>query len=186
MRFKDPQDDDLAPAPNSTVLGRVRQHVWLVMVAAGALVAGTPLTRLLDSFHGVVLERKEQQMYVAFADRLPRWVSAIDVAPGAIVDKERGQWQTLAVEAKSYDFKLKQLYERYASSYDAVIVRITDPLAPGLASTAVAKTDTGVQLHLPLWSDQLAGAAVGRHLRKLPGSWDPVLLDEVAAPSPPP
>lgn len=182
---RDPADllsDDEKPFPRlQGVFLRLQRNLWLFVLVGAAFVVGKPVTRLLESYRGVILDIKDGEMYVAFADRVPRWVPQADdpnAQPGAVVAKEMGAWAAQSVEARGRDLPLVQLYGRYTIAYDAVIVRIDPPLAPGLPATATIDTDAGKRLRIPLGAEGLATAAAGRRLRKLPSSWDPILLDD--------
>lgn len=181
----DPADlsnDDDKPLPRlQGVFLRLQRNLWLFGLVGASFIAGKPVTRLLESYRGVILEAKDGEMYLAFADRVPRWVPQANdpnAQPGAVIAKEIGTWAAAPVEARGRDLPLVQMYGRYAATYDAVIVRIDPPLSPGLAATAVIDTDAGKRLRIPLGAEGLATAAAGRRLRKLPSSWDPILLDD--------
>jgi hypothetical protein len=150
-----------------------------------AFVLGVPVTRLLEAYRGVVLEQRDGQMYLAFEDKPPRWVDTVEVAPGSIVEKERGRWIIEPVEARGRDIKLMQLYQRYTNAYEGTIVRIDPPVSPGQAATAVTELPGGNRVRVPLWAESLAGAAVGSKLKKLAGSWDPVLVETPLGTPPP-
>ena len=178
-----PADLDDPPAPRGqAVLLRLQRNMWLFILLGASFIVGKPVTRLLESYRGVVLDVQNAEMYVAFADRAPRWVPQADdpnVQPGVMIDKQRGAWNVQGVEPKGRDLPLLQLFSRYTSTYNAVIVRIDAPLSPGMSATATIEIDGGKRLRIPLGAENLATAAAGRHLRKLAGSWDPILLDEL-------
>lgn len=170
-----PTDDNELPSIRPP--GRLARSAWLGLAALVALVVGTPVTRWLQAYRGVVLERRGEQMFLAFEDRPPRWLEAIDVPAGTLIYKEVGDWRPHPETPRGGDLKLMQMYKRFTSAYDGVITRIEAPLAPAQASTAVVVLDTGGKVRVPLWSEDLAAAAVGRRVRKLPGNWDPLLVD---------
>jgi hypothetical protein len=164
-----------------------RRNWGLGLVVIAGFVLGTPVTRLLDTYRGIVLNLDGDKMFLAFENKPPKLYDAMDGAnPGTIVTKERGHWSAEVSEALGRDIKLIQMQKRYVSEYDATILRIDKPLSVQQASVAVAKTSDGNVLRVPLYAAELASAAVGRHLKKFANSWDPVLIDDavpaIAAP----
>lgn len=156
-----------------------RRNWGLGLVVLAGFVIGAPVSRLLETYRGVVLERQDERMFLGFEAKPPKWYDAIEgAAPGTIIVKDRGDWSVQVSEAMGRDIKLMQMQKRYTSEYDATIVRIDPPLSANQGSVAVAEVSDGTRIRVPLYADDLAGAAVGRHLRKFANSWDPVLIDE--------
>jgi len=185
-------EPEFEPADHPDSRGNVHEHMlrsgrrtpwsrsWgLGVVVLAGFVIGAPISRLLDTYRCVVLSRDGDKMFVAFEAMPPKYIDAIDAAqPGLIVTKERGAWNAEVSEPLGRDIKLMQMQKRYVSAYDATIVRIDKPLSAQQASVAVAELADGTRLRVSLYADDLAAAAVGRHLKKLPNSWDPILIDE--------
>lgn len=163
---------------------RRRRHLSLAALAVFGYVAGIPLTRLLDSYRGVVLEQDGNKVHVAYLDRMPRWRAIGAVPPGAIVSKGRGAWQAKAVEPLGRDIPLKALYDRFYASYEAHIVSIEKPDFLGAAANAVAERADGSHVRLILGAPHLTSATVGTWLRKTAKSWDPDIIDAQGAGSP--
>jgi hypothetical protein len=186
-RKQRPVSDDPAPnlddddEPLRAHPGFLRRNLGLGAGVVAAFVLGIPASRILEAYRGVVLEKREGQMYVAFEDKPPRWVDGVEVAEGSVVEKERGHWFTEPAEARGRDIKLMQMYQRYTTAYEATIVRIDPPVSPGQAATAVAELPAGNRVRVPLWAEGLAGATVGSKLKKIAGTWDPVLMEDPVA-----
>lgn len=161
------------------VPGPLRRNAGLLAVVLAAVVLGPAISRVLSTYRGIVLEVRDDQMLVAQANVAPKWVDAIGAQAGRVVHKAIGAWDPTTVESEPRDFKLTQLYERYVRIYEGLIVAINPPNSPSGASTAVIELDGGGRTHVSLWADHLAGAAVGRRVKKAINSWDPVLLDDV-------
>jgi hypothetical protein len=195
-RKQRPVSDDPAPSlddddePLRAQPGFLRRNLGLGAGVIAAFVLGMPASRLLEAYHGIVLEKRDGQMYLAFEDKPPRWVDEVGVPEGSVVEKERGHWFADPAEARGRDIKLMQMYQRYTTAYEATVVRIDPPVSPGQAATAVAELPAGNRVRVPLWAEGLAGATVGSKLKKIAGTWDPVLVEEplgqpvTAVPSP--
>lgn len=166
------------------ITARRKRHLALAALAIFGYVVGIPLTRLLDTYRGVVLETTDDKAHVAYLDRMPRWRNLTAVPPGSIVAKARGQWQARRVEPLGKDIPLVALYDRYYASYDARIVRIEKPDFLGAAAVAVAETADGSHVRLILAAPHLVAAKAGTQLHKVPKSWDPSVIDDAAQPHP--
>ncbi|MBI3179323.1 MAG: hypothetical protein HYZ27_06650 [Deltaproteobacteria bacterium] len=152
-------------------------------IAVGVMLLVSPmLTRVMASYRGVVLEIKDDEMWLGFAGRAPRWVDRIEAQPGAIVEKAPGRWSPQVVEATATDQELLLLQLRYADHYTGVIVEIRLPLNPQGASVALVRTDDGRRIEHALWAEHLATAGVHRRVEKRPHSWDFVLLPDAPPP----
>lgn len=166
--------DDL---DNFRVAGPLRRNAGLLLVIAAAAVLGPLLSRYLTAYRAIVLEVDSERMLVAEETRPPQWIDGVTAAPGDIVEKAVGSWGPEKVSSRGQDHKLQKMYERYAQTYTGVITAINPPVAPGAASTAVVQLDSGGRIHVPLWAEHLAAAAVGVRVQKNLNSWDPVLVE---------
>lgn len=189
-RTDSPDEAAAAAAPNEAerdigrefrLVGRLRRHVPVLTIVLVALVMGPFISRYIDSYRAVVLEVREGEMFIMETRRpdelrAPRWVDAIQVEPGTVVEKKVGAWTPVPVPALAKDANAIQVYERWMSSYEGPIVEIRPPVTPGKAYVAVVRTPEGKQIDVALWADHLAEVAVGKILRKEPRSWDPFLV----------
>ncbi|MEL6547856.1 MAG: hypothetical protein AAFQ82_24735 [Myxococcota bacterium] len=166
------------------VQGPIRRNLPLILAVLMVLAVGPAVSRLITHYRAVVLEVKDGQMLMIEGRTPPpppRWISAVPVEPGAIVEKQVGQWSPAAASAGPDDRTLLSYHERWARSYQGVITKIRPPLSPDGPSVAVLQLTDGTTLEVSLWSQDLASAAVGKGLEKRPGSWGPELM--VTAPS---
>jgi hypothetical protein len=168
------------------ISARRKRHILLAALAVVGYMAGLPMSRLLDSYRGVVLSCTGQQAYVAYLDRMPRLRRLPGATPGGIVAKARGAWRARPVEALGKDIALVQLYERYHGAYDAQVVRVEPPAYLGAAAVAIAETDRGDHLRVLLGAPHLTQVAVGDRLHKDPQTWDPVVPGQEGTSPPPP
>lgn len=168
-------EDDL---DRSFVAGPIKRNRWLILAVVAVLAASPALSHLLESYRGIILERRDGEMFVGHVEQPPDWKDAIEAPAGTVIRKDAGDWspRPVAKEAAT-DTELRNLYTRYSRRYVGTIVAIEPPNRPGGASIAVVRTDAGERLRVPLWSDNLAPARVGSRVKKEPGKWDPYLTD---------
>lgn len=157
----------------------LRRNLPLIVAVLLVLVAAPALSRVLSSYRAVVLEIRDGRMLLIEGDTPPpppRWVEAIDVSPGAIVEKRSATWSPEPVERAPVDHQLLGFYERWSREYEGVIREIREPNAPGAPSVAVVTLTDGSTIDVALWSQDLATAAAGKGLRKRAGTWEPELM----------
>jgi len=170
-------DDDLK------LPGPLRRNWKLLLALLAALVVGPLVSRLIDGYRAVILERTDTRAYLFWESRPPRWVNDIAGAPGTIVVKVAGEWAPKPAPATPTDEALATAYHRYQQAYRGRVTEIRPPAYPKGPSVAVIMLDDGTSLELPIWSQALAAIAVGSRVRKEAGSWDPILVeDDGAAP----
>jgi hypothetical protein len=153
-----------------------RRYLPIVILAVVALLVGSLLNRVVASYRGVVLEVRDEQMLLAYANKAPEWVESMDVAPGRILEKQGGAWSPAPVAPDIGDRMLLQLYERYSRVYTGTV---TELLPPGPAgSAAVVETDRGERVVIKLFAEHLIDAAVGDRVEKQANTWDPVITEK--------
>ena len=170
---KEEHDDEPLKIP-----GPIRRNSGLFLAIGAAVILGPGITRVLETYRGVVLEVRDDQMLVAFPRLPPDWMPAIEAQPGDVVEKERGSWNPDVTEQELRDRQVLKLYERYSKTYRGTVIRINPPRPPATAHTAVVKLENGEQMYLELNTPELAGAQVGRTIEKQTNSWVPILTDD--------
>ncbi len=162
------------------VRGPLRRNLPLIVAVIVVLLAAPAVSRLLSSYRAVVLEIRDGQMLLIEGKTPPpppRWVREISVEPGAIVEKSAGAWEPMPVEGEPLDQALLTYYRRWTNEYEGVIKEIRPPEVPGAPNVAIVTLTDGSTIDVSLWSQDLAGAAVGKGLRKRSGSWEPDLME---------
>jgi hypothetical protein len=154
-----------------------------------AVVAGFVLL-LISSFvfghwHGawraVVLDVRQDQMFLGYARKPPEWVDGKITEPGNIVMKEPWTWSSEATTVNIDDDKLVELYQRYTKTYTGTLVEIRQPSRPGAFPMGVIRTDDGAREYVTLVDTVLMGGEINRRVEKTTGTWDPQLLPKEAA-----
>lgn len=173
-----PPASDPGPEEPLKLQGPLRRNAPMLLGVVVVLAVGPSLSRLLDTYRGVVLGHEEGRTVIAFQERPPRDISALDAQPGDIVQKERFAWTPVVVPRQAEDRPLYELHQRYNSSYEGIILRIDPPRVPSGPHSAIVQLQSGEKLSVPLHGTHLSSAQVGHRLRKLPGSWEPVLVPE--------
>ncbi len=158
--------------------GPFRRNAGLFGALALMFLISPLISRSLADYRAVVLAVDQDRILVAEVTRPARWVSQGTAKPGDIIVKNVGTWTVKTVPPTGGDRELKSLFNRYTQTYEGTITEIRAPLAPGSAQVAVVKLDgNGQEIHVPLWSEKLAGAAPGKRILKQSGSWDPILIE---------
>lgn len=174
--------DDLPPI-RSRGSERLRRMAPILAVMVAALAMGPFISRFIDSYRAVVMDLKDGEMMIQQPMRPARWISAIDVQPRTMIEKNAFSWNPHPVEPSPKDAPLLELAERWQSSYEGVIVEMRPPNAPGRGAVAVVQTPDGNRFEISMFAEHLATASVGRVLHKERSSWDPVMLPARSGPS---
>jgi hypothetical protein len=151
--------------------GPLRRNRWLLAVI-GVLLIGIPLTRILDTYRGIILEVRGGEMLVAFERTSPEWLAAIEAAPGTVVEKRTGAWQPVPVRQAPEDEPLLVFWRRYSDAYEGRIIQISPPQNDGDPQPVVIQTTDGRKVE---WTDMQADTKVGQRVVKKAGTWDPVV-----------
>ena len=160
--------------------GPLRRNGFLLVVAALGFVVGPYLGEFLLEYRAIVLDVRADEMFVGFGPRKPpRWQTPILGQAGDVLVKNIGTWSVVVQAPTPPDAALVQLFERYQSSYSGRVTAIEAPLHQGAPSVAIIQLSSGAPLRLPVWDEELASMiGVGRHVEKVPGSWDPKVVPE--------
>jgi len=156
--------------------GPLRRNAWLLAGLAITLVVGPFASRLLKTYRGIVIDKKEGEILVAFDEIPPEWFDDLGVDMGQVIEKQRGQWHPGPAPRGPQDAKLVALHDRFRRAYTGTIQAIYPPKAPGEAYTATVALDDGESLAIVLAAHHFLNAKVGSRVEKIPGSWDPVLV----------
>jgi hypothetical protein len=177
--MKDAADDlDIKPLP-----GPIRRNLPLFVVVALAFIIGPIFNNLLDQYRMIVLDQRDDTMFVARGSQQPpEWIEAVEAKPGSILAKGLGQWAPSVVEPTADDAYILELYERYISSWVGRVKHIERRSNPQSAEVAVVELADGEEKRFPIWADHLAALSKGSMLRKVAGEWDPVIVDENESP----
>jgi hypothetical protein len=198
-RDTDPDSVDAGPTRNISdaaapvddfgqgrVAGALRKNAPLLVAVALAFAFGPAISRLLDTYRGVVLQVKDDETLIGLADKPPRGVAPLSAKEGEIVLKDRGSWSARVVPSTTADRPLLALHARFNRQYTGTVIQVDAPRTPTGAATALLFLDDGTKLTISLWGDHLAAIAAGSRVRKEPGSWEPILVDEALDPAPAP
>jgi hypothetical protein len=163
--------------------GPLRRNAFLLVVAALGFVVGHYLGELLLDYRAIVLDVRADEMFVGFGPRKPpRWQSPPLGQAGDILVKKTGTMEVVAEKPTPQDAEMVLLFERYQSSYSGRVTAIEAPLHQGGPSVAIIQLTDGAPLRLPVWDEELASMiGVGRHVQKVPGSWDPKVVPAPAS-----
>ena len=82
----------------------------LLWGVAFVVAIGPALTQFLSAYRGVVLELRDDEVFVARTDRPPLWMSLEGLASGQVFAKERLTWSPAAAEPTPDDKKLLDLH----------------------------------------------------------------------------
>ncbi len=182
-------DDDIK------LQGPMRRNAPLFVGVIIVLIVGPTLSRMLETYRGIALEVRDDQMMIGLEGKPPKWIDVdVDIGVdtgvaelGSIIQKERFAWLPAVVPSEPTDHQLLRMHKRYSRAYTGVVIRISPPRTPTGASIALVQLDDGTKLNVPLWGDHLAAAQVGIRVKKEPGTWEPVLDgDTVVDIAPPP
>lgn len=168
------------------IQGPFRRNAPLFAGVMIVLVVGPAISRMLESYRGILLEVGSEEMMIGLDGRPPKWISIIDAELGAIIQKDHFAWLPEVVPSEAADHQLLRMHRRYSRTYAGVIIRINPPMTPTGASTALVQLEDGTKINVPLWGDHLATAQVGSRVKKEPGSWEPVLEDDTIVDIAPP
>lgn len=163
--------------PTPKFHGPLRRNWKLLLALVAVVLAGPLVTRLLDGYRAIVLERADTRAYLFWEQRPPRWVSNVEAPAGTLLLKERGDWSPHATPSIAADAPLEKAYGRYQQAYRGTVTELRPPAYSKGPSIAVIAVDGGGTLELPVWSHALADIRVGSRVRKAAGTWDPVLVD---------
>jgi len=170
-------DAELLAGAGLHLPGFLKRNAWLFTGLVVVFALGPSITQLLESYRAVVLEVGPEHMLIVRGDRPPEWVASLQVEHGTVLLKEAGSWDPRAVPEDKSDTERLKTYRRYTSSYEGRIKAIRPPAYPLGPSVAILTLQDGKTTEIELWAQHLAGAAVGKTLRKEPGTWDPVLSE---------
>jgi len=158
--------------------GPLQRNGPLLLGIIVVTLLGPFISHRLNSYRGIVLERKEGQALLYFEYKPPIWVEMGEGEPGAVVLKEIGDGVPHRVEIIAGDYDMVQRFKLYRSHYSGEIIHIKQPAVAGGAATATIKKTDGTQVKVELWSTHFSGAAVGRKVAKQKNSWEPHLVKE--------
>ena len=79
----DNNDNDLDFKPR--IDGPIRRNLGIILAVVAVLVVGPTLSKVLKSYRGIVLEVRDDTMFVGLMDLPPKWMDAIGAAPGQII-----------------------------------------------------------------------------------------------------
>lgn len=169
MTHKSTEDEFHIPGP-------FRRYGPMMGAIVVAFICAPFLNRALDNYRAVVLEAKSDTAYLGLHDRPPEWVDATGLKAGMIVSKELGGWDLLEAPVVESDKPLQEMYDRYSSTWFGTVIKLQPRNHPQAADTAVVKRLDGSKHSFPIWAEHLVTLDVGSRLKKLPGTWDPVLM----------
>lgn len=177
-----PEPEHLEPQPNGpthedadlVLDGPFRRNRWLLTILFGVFLVGIPLTRILDSYRGIILEIRDDEMLVAFELASPEWMAATQAEPGTVVEKKVGNWRPVPVETTPEDEPLVVFWQRYSDAYEGRIIQISAPEQQGDPQPVVIETTNGRRIE---WTDVMATTKVGQRVAKTAGTWDPVVVE---------
>ncbi|MEE8409558.1 MAG: hypothetical protein V3T05_08130, partial [Myxococcota bacterium] len=72
------------------IQGPLRRNIGLMLAVAVVIIVGPALSRVLGTYRAIVLEKRDGEMLVAQHELPPKWISAIEVEPGRMIEKTTG------------------------------------------------------------------------------------------------
>lgn len=160
------------------VEGPFKRYGPMFVAMVVAFVCAPYLNRMLDNYRAVILETRSGEVYLGLHDRPPEWVDAEGLQAGMMVSKELGTWSPVQSDEIDQDKPLLEMFSRYSSIWYGTIIKIQPRPHAQAADTAVVKRMDGTTHRFPIWADHLVTVEVGSRLKKLSGSWDPVLMTQ--------
>lgn len=156
-----------------------RNSIILIPIVV-AFAVGPFITDYITTYRAIVLETHENKMFLAWTNRPMQWKEippGFSASGGQLVVKKSGTRDLQIEQPSATDQDLVTLYQRYVTSYSGVVQKILSPRVPGGAYMAMIKTEEGQEINVPLYTQELARAAVGSTIQKRAKSWDPLVVD---------
>jgi hypothetical protein len=172
----DNNDNDLDFKPRLD--GPIRRNLGIILAVVAVLVVGPTLSKVLKSYRGIVLEVRDDTMFVALMDLPPKWMDTIGAQPGQVIAKEAFGWSPGPAEPLPIDDKLLDLYDRYTLTYQGAIVEVLPPASQGGTTSAVVQTVDGKQQVIKLVAEHLLDAGKGDRVEKKIYTWDPEVVEK--------
>jgi hypothetical protein len=156
--------------------GPWRRYGKILLVLLLLAAVGPYANRFVSSYRAVVLAVSGDQMFIMPRLGPPRWVAAIPIHPGDVIEKPAFHWQPEPRAATPEDKPTLAVYGRYVSAYEGTIIKVGPPRQPNAVATVTLETAAGEPTQVQLWSQPPWQLQVGQQMRKLSGTWDPVFL----------
>jgi hypothetical protein len=153
-----------------------RKRLYMLGGFVGLVALSFVFGRWHDAWRAIVLDVRQDEMFLGYARRPPEWVDGRITEPGNIVVKVAWSWNAEPANVDVDDDALVALYQRYTKTYVGTLVEIRAPMKPGAFPLGVIRTDNGTREYVTLVDTVLLGAELNRRVQKTTGTWDPKLL----------
>jgi len=153
-----------------------RRILTYAALALAVLIPSFFASQLLESHRAIVLDVRENRMFVGYERRPPEWLPERLTDPGNILAKKAWHWNAEPDAVGPEDQALVALYQRYTSRYLGTVTDVRPASQSGTFPYAIVQTDAGQKLSITLVETVLMGVKVNMRVEKRLGRWDPEII----------